>query len=309
MKVCTVTTLRESVIQTLAFVNYHLNVGIDKVILFLDDPKDPAYAKLENHPNVLCYRCDDDYWNQFDIEDSPPIEVRQDCNTRTALDWAREHDYQWIIHIDSDELIYCNSDIKQELDKFDNTVDSVRFSLLEASPQDLHYKLPFSEVSLFKRQPSRLQRILARALNQNSIYYHDKFLIGHRISKVATRVTPNIGSIGIHHAHRKDESVIDASISKGITLLHFDCCGLDIFRQKWARRVTGSGECERLGKKRSKQLQEFSDAHDDSPEAVENLYKRIYYFAEHEIRYLKLIGMAQELSVPHTLFEQPITLP
>ena len=51
-KICTSTTLKTSLKSTLDFVNYHMNIGIDHMFLFFDDPKDEAIKILLDYPSV-----------------------------------------------------------------------------------------------------------------------------------------------------------------------------------------------------------------------------------------------------------------
>ena len=51
-KICTVTTGKVSLRNTLDFVNYHLNIGIDHMYMFFDDPKDVAINILSKYEDV-----------------------------------------------------------------------------------------------------------------------------------------------------------------------------------------------------------------------------------------------------------------
>lgn len=59
-KMCTVTTLMAPLNQTLSFVNYHLNIGIDHMFLFFDNPDDEAIDALKDYKRVTCFGCDDE---------------------------------------------------------------------------------------------------------------------------------------------------------------------------------------------------------------------------------------------------------
>jgi hypothetical protein len=53
-KICSATTLKSSVEQTLNFVHYHLSLGIDHLFLFFDDPYDKSIELLKDYSNVTC---------------------------------------------------------------------------------------------------------------------------------------------------------------------------------------------------------------------------------------------------------------
>ncbi len=60
--ICLFTTIRATLADTLAFVYYHLNIGVDHHYLFFDDPDDPSINVLAREKRVTCIRCDADHW-------------------------------------------------------------------------------------------------------------------------------------------------------------------------------------------------------------------------------------------------------
>ena len=55
--------LKEPVSVALRFVAWYLEQGADQILLYFDDPKDPAASILEGHPKVRVVRCTPDVWN------------------------------------------------------------------------------------------------------------------------------------------------------------------------------------------------------------------------------------------------------
>ena len=109
--IATATTLRAPIGETLNFVHYYLNLGVDKIYLFFDDPSDPAVDFVDIFPHVTSVRCDIDHWNGKDPRQMP-IEERQHFNGLIALEMARKEGCQWLIHVDFDEFIYLKKPIK-----------------------------------------------------------------------------------------------------------------------------------------------------------------------------------------------------
>ncbi len=168
-KICTVTTIKTSLENTLTFVNYHLNIGIDHMYLFFDDPKDAAVKVLSSYKGVTCCKCDSKHWNnlilQKDLVKETPkiknvkknykkgyfcLEERQQLNADLALKMAKKEGYDWITHIDNDELIYSKGSLKENLAKSKKNADVLRLPSLEAVPERLNYKNVLKEISLFK---------------------------------------------------------------------------------------------------------------------------------------------------------------
>src|SRR5262249_41683182 len=151
--ICLVCTLRAPLSEVMMFVNYHLNIGIDKLVLFFDDPNDPAIDSLIDYSQVTCIPCDEGHWLKVSNRRPSTIEERQIANATLALEMAKESGCDWITHIDSDELIYPDGEIARILAEARGNI--VRFDLREAVPERDYYESRFSEVTLFKRPASR----------------------------------------------------------------------------------------------------------------------------------------------------------
>ncbi len=108
--ICLFTTIRATLADTLAFVYYHLNIGVDHHYLFFDDPDDPSINVLSREKRVTCIRCDADHWRihagSFRESDRSTVN-KQKINSEVASKMAREQAYTWIGQIDADELIYA----------------------------------------------------------------------------------------------------------------------------------------------------------------------------------------------------------
>jgi len=190
-----VTTLREPRDKILRFVNYHLNVGIDHILLFLDEGEPPP--ALLGDPRVTVTRCDPEHWRQArrQLEEGPlralrdcdgrryraalrqlggaslDHQVKQYLNASLALGRARSLGLDWLFHVDGDELIHVREGrLGAEMAGVPDGVDWVVFSTLEAVPHAAVQGDGFTEVGVF-RDVSRptwassppLDRLLARA--------------------------------------------------------------------------------------------------------------------------------------------------
>jgi hypothetical protein len=176
MRVGLVATVREPLEKLIHFVNYHLNVGIDHLYLFFDDPDDPAANRMTD-PRVTGTRCSSAYWKEqlqrlshgdlqsirerspelykhFMIDLVQPkvtIETRQHINVAVALRYAKSHNVDWIFHVDGDELVYVpETSLKQELAKVHPSTDFLVFGTLEAVPEREVYRNEFLETTLFR---------------------------------------------------------------------------------------------------------------------------------------------------------------
>ena len=105
-RICLVTTLRASLNDTLMFVNYHRHIGVDDIILFFDDPRDEAIDILSCTENTTAIPCTSEHWSRLGVSSDASIEERQILNATFAIDLARAKHCHWIVHLDSDELIF-----------------------------------------------------------------------------------------------------------------------------------------------------------------------------------------------------------
>jgi len=190
--IVTVTTLRAPLHETIAFVNYHINSGIDHMILYFDAGDDPAIKLLEKCSRVTCIRCNGGYWQQYMRPRPSYIEERQVINANNALWLARKLGADWIIHIDSDELVYTEGNLGTVLSAMNEKVHAVRFEMREAVPEQLEYENVFKEVTLFKAPagPRQLERLKAAACRH--ALYHGEYLRGTRVPNARCGFQPRL---------------------------------------------------------------------------------------------------------------------
>lgn len=182
-----VATVKEPIGTLVEFINYHLNLGIAHIELFLDDPTDIAPDLIKN-PKITFNRCDKQYLESIPSLTQPGHELfelgnsvigkayidkvirtpnnsfnaKQVINASLGLARARKRNLDWIAHIDGDELLHTGSlSIGRFFDKRNvapNT-DCVVFRTLEAVAETSKYSSVFQEVSLFRLEPHLLGRI------------------------------------------------------------------------------------------------------------------------------------------------------
>ena len=305
--ICLVTTLRAPLSEVMMFVNYHLNIGIDKLILFFDDPNDPAIDSLIDYQQVTCIPCDQEHWRKVRNYQLSMMEERQIANANLALEIAKASGYDWITHIDSDELIYSEGEIARVLSEAKGNI--VRFELREAVPERDYYKRVFSEVTLFKKPASPLKQRVAKTFGCKRAFFGGLFFRGHVASKSAVSLEADVKSLEIHSGTLADPSIENTN---RIKLLHFDCCGMDAWKTKWTRRLDGTATSNSLtvGKhNRYLQFEAFSTAHNEkSGRALLDLYRRLYVVPSSAKHILGLLGMVERIHIDAELFDKPLGL-
>jgi hypothetical protein len=323
--VATVTTINAPIAQTRAFVEYHLRAGIDHMFLYFDDPQDPSIPKLQTGRRVTCVRCDEDHWRDREIAPDAPIQTKQMSNATEAFRRASEDEIEWLVHIDSDELLHAPTSLKELFAASPERADVLVFPTKEAVPQQFQYDRPFWDITLFKYDPSRhlLRGTLfgsaferrARGMLARSWRYRkwfatkmswlhptglDSFLLGHTNGKAAARTSVPVQKIGNHRPHVDDYRRLGVYPLRRGAVLHFDCRGYESWRRKWMRRVDGTSHfnTERFRADRKRILQMFQRATQVGEKALERLYRCLYMLSSKQRLLLRSLGLVERISLP-----------
>ena len=297
-------TFRASLSDTIRYVTYHINTGIDHLFLFFDDPADPAIDTLVEYKKVTCFRCDDEYWSKSGVTVLPSdLNQKQIINANVGLRLAREMGIDWITHIDSDELLYAKEGIATALSRIAPNVEVISFQVLEAVPEQLEYEFMFAEVRLFKRTHRRLNRIffaLAKALGCKSVFYNGEYFRGHHC-KTALRTGASVKSMGIHEPVKDDERPFETIKVRHIKLLHYDACAFTTWRKKWSIRLDGTISVNVRGN-RKQQWEEIDQAFRQGEGKLTDLYKRMHFVSRRQQHVLRCLGLLENIRLKTTFF-------
>lgn len=291
-QIAIVATVKAPLQELSYFINYHLGL-VNQIWLFFDDPLDETANQLTEITGLTTVICDSAYWAELggrpDI-----IEKRQELNATQALSFSKSKSIDWLIHIDSDELIYgSRSQLKKIL--HESSADIVRFGIREAIVDRLHYSCLFQPI--WFKKPSSPQKIkLANLFGCRHAVYQNEFFRGHLASKIATRVNGSVIEMGIH-APRRSIATPKEQHTDDILLLHYDCVGFDAWYLKWKQRIDGVATASRMRENRQNQLQAFIKALTLGKLDLERLYVSMYVLSWYEKWMLWMLGMAQVIHV------------
>ena len=280
-------------------VQYHLNIGIDEIILFFDNPHDPAIMTFTQQ-QVTCIACSEEYWINISGERPDIFSHRQKTNVNEGARIATGKKCQWVIQIDSDELISPATNIKMILENCH--ADVLRFKVMEAVSETVSYSDIFT-ATLFKNESRESKTKAARLLGCSQIIYKNEYFRGHTASKVAVNVNSSIQTHGVHGPSEYDKSTTRIKNTRDITLLHFDCVGFDSWNAKWGGRFDGSCKSVTMRENRRQQLEAYGRAKEAGPEALVKLYKRLHVIRSYEKGILFLLGMLTRVKINQSLFE------
>jgi hypothetical protein len=270
----------------MSFVHYHLNIGIDIVYLFFDNPDDSTIPLLSDNPKVKCIRCTKQHWYNIGCDSKSNIEIRQTLNADLALKWSRESNIDWIAHIDVDELIYTDhQNIKGLLSSINENTSYLSIPPLEAIPLHMECNNPYKELSNFKILIKDKQLLCSLPKKDETLYLGEYFR-SHLSGKSFTRIRNNIRSLNIHKPSSGNHEKLIEGKSKEAFLLHYDCYNYKNWLMKWSRRYDGTAKF--LGREnRNKQFAEFCNAFEAKDDKkLKNLYRKMYLIPPETINLL-----------------------
>ncbi len=294
IKTAAISTIKCPFDELVLFVNYHLNIGIDKIILFFDDPDDKGISFFENNENVICTACNKEYWLNKQKNNTPfSLDERLLINVNEGVEIARKLNCTWIIQIDGDELIYSKENIASLLEN--TTADAVRLSILEAVSEKEEYETIF-QPSLFKIKSGSKKIKLAKALGCNQAIYNNEYFRGHTASKMFVKISPKIRQYGNHRV-KEHEGTLDVITSKKIILLHYDCVGINNWRIKWDARVITQGKANNMRTNRIQQYKEYESAQQLGENAQKKLFTRMHCINNYEKLILFMLRMLRVIKL------------
>lgn len=328
--ISTITTLKAPLEETLSFINYYLNSGIDRMYLFFDDPDDRAIAKIEHNDRLTIFRCDEAHWTELGISPDSKIQDKQEKNATLAFQMAGKSGVEWVLHVDHDELIYGPGSLKNYFRSVSENIEVIRFPVMEAMPQKQAYTNAFSEIHLFKvydalsvsvdrfstsKKDETLQhnkakwwyrkRKIAQLLGSNHAKYHTgkNFLRGHQAGKTATRTSAQINSIKCHLPDPAKNTFPGMKVSQRFYVLHYDCMGFESWKNKWEMRLNGTAnfDTRQFSAYRNSILKDF-EMHSNEGSLLD-LYKNFYHLNSYERLLLKSAGLLRKISHSPDLFK------
>lgn len=110
-----VATVKTPAEKLLAFLAWHLDLGVARICLYFDDPGDPALATLSALPalagRVVLTPCDDAHWQRLGGRPGR----HQNRQAKNARDAYRATDLDWLGHLDADEFLWAEAPVAEIL--------------------------------------------------------------------------------------------------------------------------------------------------------------------------------------------------
>ncbi|XP_031265924.1 glycosyltransferase-like KOBITO 1 [Pistacia vera] len=221
-KICITTSTSAGLEQILPWMFYHKVIGVTTFFLFVEGKAaSPDVSKvLESIPGVkVIYRTKEleeqqarsRIWNETWLSSffykpcNYELFVKQSLNMEMAIVMARDAGMDWILHLDTDELIHPAGareySLRQLLLDVPGNVDMVIFPNYESSVERDDITDPFSEVSMFKRNYDHLLKDTYFGMYKEATRGNPNYFLTYGNGKSVARIRDHLRPNGAHRWH------------------------------------------------------------------------------------------------------------
>ncbi|MGH3306391.1 MAG: glycosyltransferase family 2 protein [Nocardioides sp.] len=286
----TVSTILDTPANVRRFVADNLAMGVDHMVVFLDDPsapdQDEVADELSRHRHITCVPAGRGWW----AGDRPKgLNVRQRINVNVALDLLADMQWaQWVFHVDGDEVVALDREV---LAAVPAGADAVWLTPLECVSRFDATERP----TLFKRlldddDLNLLHTLGLLAIPTNSAYFH-----GHVMGKSGVR--PGSGlRLTLHDAVTTSGHRVLRQEDASLRVLHYDAVSGKEFVRKWTALLGAGGA--RFRKDRAPTVNALRTlTTKDIPGTIAEKYLRRIYEAttEDDVTTLHELGLLDEI--------------
>lgn len=213
-----VAQVREPYALVAAFAAFHLDQGAERIILYFDDPEDPAADALAGQDGIDVIRCDEAHWRNTPRGSRPESSSRrQIVNFRQA--YARS-DLDWLAHLDADEFLDMPRGIGPSLKAFGPGAAWIRLPVAER-----FWAGSFDGEALFSRcfrQPLASSDAVMQVYGEDETHLMPRGMAGHNLGKFLASPKRD-GRPTIHSVkYRGSPEDLPSSEARKAVLFHFE---------------------------------------------------------------------------------------
>ncbi|KAK8594201.1 hypothetical protein V6N13_126010 [Hibiscus sabdariffa] len=150
--------------------------------------------------------------------------VKQSLNMEVAIVMSRDAGMDWIIHLDTDELIHPAGareySVRRLLADVPGDVDTVIFPNYESSVERDDIKEPFTEVSMFKKNYDHLPKDVYFGNYIVATHGNSNYFLTYANGKSAARIQDHLRPNGAHRWHNYMKRPIEMKLAEA-AVLHY----------------------------------------------------------------------------------------
>ncbi|KAG9444756.1 hypothetical protein H6P81_016096 [Aristolochia fimbriata] len=240
-KICITTSTSAGLEQILPWIYYHKVIGVGTFFLFVE-----GQAATSNVSAVLqaitgvrvIFRTKEleekqaksRIWNETWLSSfffkpcNYELFVKQSLNMEMAIVMAWDAGMDWIIHLDTDELIHPAGaqeySLRRLLSDIPRNVDLVIFPNYESSIEREDIKDPFSEVTMFKKNYDHLPKETYFGLYREATHGNPNYFLTYGNGKSAARIQDHLRPNGAHRWHNYMKTPNEIKLDEA-AILHY----------------------------------------------------------------------------------------
>ncbi|TCL09832.1 glycosyl transferase family 2 [Shimia isoporae] len=216
-----VATIKAKPLDVLNFVAYHLDLGADHIFIYLDQRTPRALEALQPHPKVTVQHTDSEYWTRENGRKPPKHQGRQTVNATHAYGLASGLGLDWICHIDVDEFLCPDRDIRDALESISLENPGARLRPAEALSTDGITGLdPAATYCKAWMETGYDRRSVEEDLYPKYGGYLRGGFVSHHVGKLFLRTGISDVSFRIHRAFQNGEELRPTKVLPSIPLCH-----------------------------------------------------------------------------------------
>ncbi len=310
-----ITTLKCDAQQTIEFVNYYLNNNVDYILLYFDNPDDPAIILLQDQVKITCIPCTESHWNTISlVEHKCVFERKQLSNIRQGKEILKNKGIQWAISVDSDELLYVfgnkNITINRLLSEQNKNIGAIRIRPYEAVVTRDQYNYRIFRARWFKVRlinDNLISLFLYKLLHYNVKGIVNKgFFLGHTQGKTFFRTKLEFDRVNQHNPTFKSNNIKYIEFTE-IGLLHFDCMLYEKWKERWLWRVSGGVNSIGMGEQRLKQFWLITNAvKSKNDNKLKKLYQKWFFVSKSRLFLLRIVDQIKNVNIDNKMFNNPV---
>ncbi|MEM6588366.1 MAG: glycosyltransferase family 2 protein [Pseudomonadota bacterium] len=241
-----VSTIKAPARDILNFAAYHIDLGAQRVFIYLDAPNDTAFAALKKHPKCRVIVTDDGYWKRRKGRPEKH-QPRQTANATHC--YNRDPQVDWLVHIDADEFLWSPGAraVSDQLANVPIEARSARVKPIEALEADPDDPPPPGQTWCKGFSHNlRIRRVETNAIYPDNGDHLNGGFLSHVAGKVFLRTGQSNVVFRIHNAFFNGEADPDPAPLDNMRLVHMHAHSWDHFHGLYQFRLAQGSYRESL---------------------------------------------------------------